>query len=219
MIKQGLRYSQTLNPDKALIWRIVHRANIPWILDNGLHCGNSGVISPEWVPIGSVELINKRATHPVPISPHGCLNDYVPFYFTPFSPMLLNIKSGRGVLQRRNDEIVILVSSLHRIKQFGIEYVFTDMHAYYQWASFYHDLAELEKIDWTILQARDFSRDMDDPAKFERYQAEALVHRHCPVEALLGIFCYDSTVEHQLNSWLQQRNMNLDVFVRPGWYF
>ncbi len=32
-------YSQTLNPQKALIWRIVHRDNIPWILDNGLHCG------------------------------------------------------------------------------------------------------------------------------------------------------------------------------------
>lgn len=32
-------YHQTLNPQKALIWRIVHRDNIPWILDNGLHCG------------------------------------------------------------------------------------------------------------------------------------------------------------------------------------
>jgi hypothetical protein len=29
-----------LNPEKALIWRIVHRDNLPWILDNGLHCGH-----------------------------------------------------------------------------------------------------------------------------------------------------------------------------------
>lgn len=34
-------YSQTLNPQKALIWRIVHRDNIPWVLDNGLHCGGT----------------------------------------------------------------------------------------------------------------------------------------------------------------------------------
>lgn len=34
-----------LNPEKALIWRIVHRDNLPWILDNGLHCANSGVLS------------------------------------------------------------------------------------------------------------------------------------------------------------------------------
>ena len=27
-----------LNQQKALIWRIVHRENLPWILDNGVHC-------------------------------------------------------------------------------------------------------------------------------------------------------------------------------------
>jgi len=215
----GYNYSDNLNPQKALIWRIVHRDNIPWILDNGLHCGSSTNNSPSWVPIGSSELISKRATHLVPVSPHGFLNDYVPFYFTPFSPMLLNIKSGRGVVQRHNDEIVILVSSLHRIAELGLDYVFTDMHAYYQWSRFYKDPTQLNQIDWPILQSRDFSRDMNDPAKFERYQAEALVHRHCPVAALLGIICYDSKVEQQLKNWLQQRNMTIDVYARPGWYF
>ena len=77
-------YSNTLNPEKALMWRIVHRDNLPWILDNGLHCGNSSTRSSNWVNIGNSELIGKRATHPVPLSPNGCLNDYVPFYFTPF---------------------------------------------------------------------------------------------------------------------------------------
>lgn len=212
-------YSDTLNPGKALIWRIVHRDNIPWILDNGLHCGSSTYNSPHWVHIGSSELINKRATHRVPEPPYGCLNDYVPFYFTPFSPMLLNIKSGRGVTQRGNDEIVILVSSLHRVQQLGLDYVFTNMHAYYQWATFYKDPAHLNQIDWSILQTRDFSRNMNDPVKFERYQAEALVHRHCPVEALLGMICYDTNVQQQLNSYLQQRHKTMDVYVRPGWYF
>lgn len=36
-------YRVSLNPQKALIWDIVHRNNIPWILDNGLRCGNSPV--------------------------------------------------------------------------------------------------------------------------------------------------------------------------------
>lgn len=26
-----------LNPEKALIWRIVHRDNLPWILDTGVY--------------------------------------------------------------------------------------------------------------------------------------------------------------------------------------
>ncbi|MDH2432038.1 DarT ssDNA thymidine ADP-ribosyltransferase family protein [Pokkaliibacter sp. MBI-7] len=67
-------YSATLNPEKALIWRIVHRDNIPWLLDNGLHCGNSTVTCPTWTPIGNPELISKRATHPVPFTPGGYLN-------------------------------------------------------------------------------------------------------------------------------------------------
>lgn len=212
-------YSGTLNADKALIWRIVHRDNIPWILENGLHCGNSAVKGKKWVSIGSTELISKRANHPVPVEPRGTLNDYVPFYFTPFSPMLLNIKSGRGVPQRSNDEIVILVSSVERVCQLSLQYAFTNMHAYYQWTTFYKDPAHLNKIDWSILQTRDFGRDMNDPAKFERYQAEFLIHQHCPVQALLGMFCYDAHVQQQLNSWLQQRQIMMDVHVRPGWYF
>jgi hypothetical protein len=41
-----------LNPQKALIWRIVHRDNLPWILDNGLHCdkrlGDAGPLDVIW---------------------------------------------------------------------------------------------------------------------------------------------------------------------------
>lgn len=212
-------YSGTLNAEKALIWRIVHRDNIPWILDYGLHCGNSLIKSPQWVSIGSSELISKRANHKVPVTPNGTLNDYVPFYFTPFSPMLLNIKSGRGVPQRANNEIVILVSSVERVRHLSLDYVYTNMHAYYQWTTFYKNPAYLNQIDWSILQSRDFSRDMNDPAKFERYQAEFLIHQHCPVQALLGMFCYDAQVQQQLNSCLQQRQLIMDVHVRPGWYF
>lgn len=212
-------YSATLNPQKALIWRIVHLSNIPWILDNGLHCGNSQQQSPVWEPIGSAELIDKRASHPVPVPPYGCLNDYVPFYFTPFSPMLLNIKSGRGVVQRANQDIVILVSSLPKVAQLKLDFVFTDMHAYYQWANFYSDLDDLDKIDWQILQKRDFARDINDLAKFERYQAEALIKNHCPIEALVGIACYNNKVEQLLKQQVKQRNLSLDVITRPGWYF
>lgn len=209
-----------LNPEKALIWRIVHRDNLPWILDNGLHCGNSGVLAPNWVSIGNQELIIKRSCHPVPLPPHGFLNDYVPFYFTPFSPMVMNIHSGRGGIQRRTkEEIVILVSSLRKIDEMKLRWLFTDSHAYYEWADFYSDLDDLDKIDWPILQARDFKRDPDDPAKFERYQAEALVHRHVPVNALLGIVCYSEKEEKRIERLVAARAMSVPVHARPGWYF
>ncbi|WP_127956669.1 DUF4433 domain-containing protein [Serratia microhaemolytica] len=211
---------RNLNPNKALIWRIVHRDNLPWVLDNGLHCGNSTVKAPSWVPIGNPELINKRAYHPVPLPPGGRLNDYVPFYFTPFSPMLRNIYTGRGGVQKRsNDEIVILVSSLHRIAELGLPFLFTNSHAYYQWADYYSDLADLDKINWPLLQRRDFKRDPDDPAKFEHYQAEALIHQYLPVIGLLGIVCYTETLKQCIEQQVQDRHLDLPVHARTEWYF
>ena len=181
-------HSKALNAEKALIWRIVHISNMASILDNGLYCRNY-INAPILTPIGNQELIDRRATHPVPISPFGFLNDYIPFYFTPFSPMLLNIKTGRGVPQRPNEEIIILVSSLHHIQSLGLDFVFSNMHAYYQWTNFYNNLNDLNNIDWPLLQNRDFKRDQNDPLKFERYQAEALIHQHCPPTALQGVLC------------------------------
>lgn len=211
---------ENLNAQKALIWRILHRDNLPWVLANGLHCGNGNARSPTWVSIGNAELIDKRASHSVPIAPGGVLNDYVPFYFTPFSVMLRNIHTGWGGVQRRpNEEIVILVSSLHRIHELGLPFVFTNMHAYYRWATFFSDLAQLDRIDWPLLQRRDFKRDPDDPAKFERYQAEALVHRHVPLQALLGVVCYTNGARAVIERTMAATGTNLPVHTRPGWYF
>lgn len=210
----------SLNPEKALIWRIIHRDNLPWVLQHGLHCGNGAQRAPHWVSIGNPELIDKRARHPVLVPPGGFLNDYVPFYFTPFSVMMRNIHTGwGGVPQRQNDEIVILVSSLRHIAQQGLRFLFTDMHAYYRWATYYDDLAHLDKVDWPLLQARDFKRDENDPAKFERYQAEALVHQHCPVSGLIGIVCYSEKGRIQAQAQVQAQGLNLPVHARPDWYF
>ena len=213
-------YTNTLNPEKALIWRIVHRDNIPWILDNGLYCGNAEIQSSNWVHIGNPELTDKRADHPVSVGDGGVLNDYIPFYFTPFSPMLMNIKTGRGGITRRdNDEIIILVSSLHKLAALNLPFVYTNAHAYYAWSEFFTDIKDLNEIDWPILQRRDFKRDPDDPAKFERYQAEALIHHHCPVEALIGMVCYTNDIKQQLDKALRQRNIAMQVHARANWYF
>lgn len=210
----------SLCAEKALIWRIVHRHNLPWVLDNGLHCGNGGQLAPNWVSIGNTELIDKRRRHPVPQPPGGVLGDYVPFYFTPFSPMLRNIQTGWGGVQRLpSEDILILVSDLHHLTELQIPFLFTDSHAYYRWARFYSDLTDLDKIDWPLLRARDFSRDANDPAKFERYQAEALVHRQLPLAGLRGIICYADNVKAHIEHELRGRGLALPVHVRQGWYF
>src|SRR5437879_3349079 len=96
----------SLNPGKARIFRITHVSNVPWALANGLHCSNSAQSDPNYVQIGNSELITRRTTRVVPVPPGGTLSDYVPFYFTPYSPMLYNIKTGyNGITKRSMDEI------------------------------------------------------------------------------------------------------------------
>ena len=208
-----------LSPDKALIFRITHIANVPWILANGLHCQSSVVSDPAHIGIGNASLINKRQHRVVPIAPGGTLADYVPFYFTPFSPMLYNIKTGRnGVTQRPMAEIAILVTSLLTLRDNGIAFVFTDMHAFLEYATFSSDLAALGDLAWPAWVARDFRRDPDNPAKFDRYQAEALAHQHVPVGALKGIICNGPAQEASLKKLVQNAAVNLDVHSKPDWY-
>jgi hypothetical protein len=209
-----------LRPERALIFRITHRDNLPWILGNGLHCRNSKRLDPNFVGIGNPSLIGDRHHVGVPIPPRGTLSDYIPFYFTPLSVMLLNIKTGyRGIQQRRNDEIAFLMSSLPKLDDDGIKFVFTDRHARLATAEFFGDVADLDRIDWKILQNRDFSRDNNDLAKMERYQAETLVHRHLPIDSLLAIACYNSTERDRVDALVQGARLGLNVVSRPGWYF
>jgi hypothetical protein len=94
-----------LNPDRARIFRITHRDNLPWILDHGLHASNGRILDPNFRNIGNLDLIDKRSYRVVKVGPGGTLSDYVPFYFTPFSIMMFNIYTGYNVRQVPNVEI------------------------------------------------------------------------------------------------------------------
>lgn len=210
----------SLTAERAFNFRIVHRTNLPWILKNGLHCRSSDRHDPGYVDIGNPDLIGKRNNRVVPILPGGTLSDYVSFYFTPRSPMLYNIKTGyNGIRQRGRDEIVILVSSLRRLQQLQHPFIFTDQHAYVNSARFYSNLDQLDQIDWPILQASDFKRDLEDLGKFERYQAEALVYHSLPTTALVGIACSDQVAVASVSEQVAAHDLTVPVASRPNWYF
>jgi len=213
-------FEHSLNPDKALIFRITHWKNLPWLLDNGLHSSSSNRQDDKFIAIGNQDLIQDRSTHAVPAPPGGMLADYIPFYFTPYSPMLLNIVTGRNVQKRSKSDIVILVSSIPKVEEAGIPYLFTDRHARLVNATFSDrkdDLATM--IRWDLLQTRNFKKDPEDPEKSELYQAEALIHRHLPVDALLGVVAYNDAVKGKVQALVTDRELGLGIHSRPTWFF
>lgn len=205
---------------KAHIFRITHIENLPWILRNGLHCPSSDKRDPGFTVIGNPEIIGKRTSKCIPIPPGGVLEDYVPFYFTPCSVMLYNIVTGfDGIMRRDRDDIVMLVSSLGSLQASGVEFVFTNRHALVAYAEFFEDVSALDRIDWDLLRARDFQRSDTDLGKVERYQAEALAHRHVPMDAVLGVACYSETSKARVLTMLEEASVELKVVVKSDWFF
>jgi hypothetical protein len=97
--------------------------------------------------------------------------------------------------------------------------VFPDRHAYLQTAGFFNDAKELHTLDWENLQARQFRRDPEDPVRFERYQAEALVHRYLPRDGLLGIACAQDRERRVVEKMTTERALDLKVITQPKWFF
>ncbi len=134
--------------------------------------------------------------------------------------MLLNIKTGyNGLTRTPMPDIVILVACLHDLNKSGVKFVLTDRHAYLRTAKFANSLGGLELIDWEILQARDFKRDSNDPGKFERYQAEALVYQHLPVSALTCVLCYGAQQCSKLKGLAASAGCGTEILARPNCYF
>lgn len=211
--------SEILTPDSAFIFRITHRDNLGAILRSGLHCRSSEEVDPRFVEIGNPEIVSRRHSRRVPIAPGGTLSDYVPFYFTPCTPMLYNIVSGwNGMRQRARAEIIVLVSSLDRVEQVGTDFVVADRNASLMNATITAGRKALNSLPWEKWRARDFKRDVNDPSTMERYQAEALVHRHLPIGALAAIIIHDDVTQVSVKQALSESGVQLPVRLRPDWY-
>ncbi len=218
----GTALRDLLTPERSLIFRITHISNLPWTLTHGTHCSNTEIRDPGFRSIGNPDLISKRARRPVPIAPGGMLCDYVPFYFTPRTPMMLNIKTGRnGVEERPLSQIAILVASLRKIAESGLRFVYTDSHAYSPAAQYSSDLGDLESlINWRLLQSSDFRRNPENPLSFDQYQAEALIHQCLPAANLLAVAVNSQASSDQLADVVKQSELDpkFKLLVKPDWY-
>ena len=63
-----------LTPELALIFRVTHVNNLPWILGNGLHSKASDMQDPDFVEIGNRDLIQRRPAKRVLVGPGETLD-------------------------------------------------------------------------------------------------------------------------------------------------
>lgn len=210
----------TFSPNKALVFRLTHIDNLEYILNRqAIEARNHSPEKVSFRSIGNNEVIRKRSAKQVPVPPNGTLDDYVPFYFTPYSMMLYNIHTGYGEnTQVANEDLVFFVGSLHTLKKNGIPFVFTDRHALMIHANYYSGTEHLGRVDWRLLASGDFSRDPNDPDKADRYQAEALVYKRVPLTSLEAIVCYNEKVEAKIVRMIEDV-CDIRLLIRKEWYY
>lgn len=206
-------------PNIVRVFRMVHIDNVEYLLTHGMFTRNHELADPNYINIGDTGLISQRNTYPVYITPpNGVLGDYIPFYFGPLSPMLLNIKTGhRGITKRPQDEIVYIVCRVNFIVENCEEWCFTDGHAKdLMVTEFYNDLNDLNKIHWDVVNLRYWYPIEEFMDRQVRKQAEFLVKFHVPVNCISGIVVLNEARKTFVEEIVTRLGLAIPVRVNPN---
>lgn len=219
MISSG--YFLKFSMSKGL-YHLTHLQNLPNILQHQqLKCQNlltsAGV---QHVNIAHQEIKTRRAGLAVPIAPGGVLNDYVPFYFAPRSPMLyaIHCNNVNGYNEGQNP-LIYLFATVETISKTHKLFVFTDGHPTISYSNFYNDPADLIHIDWNIMKARYWHDTDQEPDRKRRRQAEFLVYQTVSWASFLGIGVINTNMKARVEEILSNAQQNIEVKVKTEWFY
>lgn len=208
---------------KTRIYHITSLRNLSEIWQHdGLYCKHElqkrGI---EARNIAYETLQDRRAHLEVPLSPQGVLHDYVPWSFARRSPMLCAIAHNRVAQQPPivQEEIIYLVAYVEEIVAQNLSFVFTDGHPLIRLSQFFDSLAELENVDWPLMESRYWRNTPDDPDRKRRRQAEFLIHRFVPCALIRGVATMNEDSALQVQQLLENSTQQPSVACRPDWYY
>lgn len=196
---------------------MTHIENIPHILQNGITHTTSEYANPDFVPIGDGSLITTRNKF---ILNNGTrLGEYIPFYFGVRTPMLYVVQNGFNLVAPTSAEnIVYCVSSVQKIIDLQLDFVFTDGHAVDGFSSQY-TVADIQNID-TILDKNAINakywKDENDLDKKRRKEAEFWVLGDISLHAILGYITYNENAKNKIITFGADA---INVLIKPEFYF
>ena len=197
-------------------FRLTHIDNIPYIERCGLVRADSPLRDPNYVSIGDHQVIGIRASRDVK-GYH--LNEYVPFYLGPRSPMLYVIQHGyNGVSRVDAENIVYSVIRIEDLIRDNVECIFTDGHALSAFTSFYQknmlpSIDEIVKYDDVFSSQWNIEEDLDLK---RRKEAELLVKQDLPAQYVRGYVVYNERAKQRL---IEFGVAPEKIVAVPGYYF
>lgn len=211
-------------PNPTRILRFLHIDNLSVVMQwGGLHAPNSmpadGLI---YRAIHNLEVQKKRSNRQIPCGPGGVIHDYVPFYFGPLSPMMLNLKTGRVPGYTEGQEpLIYLETTVQAIAESEAGFVFSDGHGIAAYTSWFDNLAHLDRVDWNMVYQRYWTDNANDMDRQRKKQAEFLVHQFCDWSLVQAVIVIDEDRKAQVEKIFSRYppKMHRQVIVKRDWYF
>jgi len=196
---------------------MTHIENIPHILENGITHSKSLNANLNFVPIGDSSLISKRSEF---LLDNGRkLGEYIPFYFGVRTPMLYVVQKGFNMVASIPPEkIIYCVSSVQKIIDLKLDFVFTDGHAVDR-LSMQYAINDIQNIDTIIDKNSIVSKywiDENDLDRKRKKEAEFLVLGDIAQSAILGYISYN---EKAKNSLIDFGIDTASVYSKSQYYF
>lgn len=205
------------SPDQTLIYHITDVTNLTGILKSGgllsdVAMAQSGLAN---INIGHNHIKQRRMTqYRVPCADNRFVGEFVPFYYCPRSPMLYTVNMGNtGRPKGCQATIVHLVSTVAHALALNRPWAISDMNAGSALAEFSSNIATLDVLDWTAIQA-DYWRECAMPKA-----AEFLVADHFEWSAVQSIGCYDAGSSQRVSELLQTHHHKPAISVQRNWYY
>ena len=213
-----------LVPTNPKIYHIVHVDRLSSIISDGyLWCDT--VMDSRRVDTGTTIGISdiKRRRHERAFTSHRSLyvGDCVPFYFCPRSVMLyvisranhpeLSYRGGQGPIIHLEADLRETVAWADSNKR---RWAFTSSNAASSYFDDFSDLANLDKLDWDAIQAREWSGDRKEPK-----QAEFLIEYSFPWNMVSRIGVRSRGIGNRVMEALRASDHRPRVRITPDWYY
>ena len=127
--------------------------------------------------------------------------------------LYLIINGYQGVQQRSQEDIAFIVSSVSRVKELGLPFLFTDRNAKISLAKFFEDERDFDKLKWDVILSQDWKNTESDIARRDYKQAEFLVWDYAPVSAIECLVVKTEAKKRILEEMIANMGGSVPVFV------
>ncbi len=204
-----------LRPEERLIYHITDIDNLPAILSEGGLLSDEVMSQRDPTIIGHSHIKERRLTKiRVPSCGNRFVGEFVPFYFSPRSPMLYSINLGNtGRTPGCQKTIVHLVSRVRDAIALGMPWAVSDGNAGAFHTTFESTLQGIDNLDWTAIEATSWA------ANRHQKQAEFLAADFFPWTAFHEVGCCDAAAAVEVTAIIMSQNHRPKVSVKRGWYY